>query len=373
MKFVPTEKLKIGMRLAKPIYNKTGVMLYERDTKLTSQGIESIKNFDLIGIYILEEAEPLPPLTEEDREFERFQTVSVFSLKEILTTIKAGKKPDKLETLVLEITKRFGDRKGKITFTQNLRSPEDTVYKHSLNVAILSAVIASKLELKGDTFHDIIVAALLHDIGSLDIPKELLMKPQEELTEEEVKRIYKFRDDGYKDLRDVMDLNSNISKNISYLLRDIKDLKNSVLTGGKKVDSSVEVLKVAYTFDNLTAMKYGQEPKSDIEAYKAIKQPGCGLNSTVVRALTKAIYIVPVGCSVQFENGEKGIVLTENTDDILRPFILNFSDNTIHNLIEGKEYEKYQIKDVLKTLDNRYIMTDKYEEYLKQLNAGEVK
>ena len=49
------------MRLAKPIYNRMGVLLYERDTRLTIQGINSIENFGLIGIFILEPAEPLPP------------------------------------------------------------------------------------------------------------------------------------------------------------------------------------------------------------------------------------------------------------------------------------------------------------------------
>jgi len=89
--FVPTDDLKVGMRLAKPIYNKNGVLLYERNTKLTLQGIYSVKNFELIGLYILEPAEPLPPMTPEDIEFERFQTMAVFSIKDDLKSIKDGK------------------------------------------------------------------------------------------------------------------------------------------------------------------------------------------------------------------------------------------------------------------------------------------
>ena len=53
MQFVKTADLKPGMRLAKPIYNKMGVLLYERDTLLTMQGINSIENFGLIGILFL--------------------------------------------------------------------------------------------------------------------------------------------------------------------------------------------------------------------------------------------------------------------------------------------------------------------------------
>ncbi len=66
MRFIKTDDLRAGMRLAKPIYNKNGVLLYERNSELTLPGISSIKNFGLIGIYILEPAEPVPPLSRED-------------------------------------------------------------------------------------------------------------------------------------------------------------------------------------------------------------------------------------------------------------------------------------------------------------------
>ena len=64
MKFVEAAELKNGMRLARPIYNKKGVLLFERDSRLTQQTIESVRNFGLLGVYILEPAEPLPPMSE---------------------------------------------------------------------------------------------------------------------------------------------------------------------------------------------------------------------------------------------------------------------------------------------------------------------
>ena len=59
MIYVKAEDLKVGMRLARPIYNKRGILLYGRNDKITRQGIESVKNFGLIGLYVLEPAEPL--------------------------------------------------------------------------------------------------------------------------------------------------------------------------------------------------------------------------------------------------------------------------------------------------------------------------
>lgn len=374
MKFVPSDQLKVGMRLAKPIYNKKGVMLYERDSKLTGQGIVSIQNFGLIGIYILEPAEPLPPLSEEDREFERYQTVAVFKLKEILDKIKAGNMPMDIEMFAAEILKRYGSLKEKVNFMQNLRSNEDNVYKHSLNVAILSALITGKMTFTYEEQKNIVIAALLHDIGSLDISDALLSKPESQWTDEDIAIAEKCRDNGYRILRDLSSFDSEIMKNVSYLLRGIKDAKSPGFDTDKKPkDMAVEVLKVAYMYDVMTAMKYGDEPHSEIAAFKYLRHPRNKMSQQVVTAMTYAINIVPTGCTVQFENGRKGIVLVDNPDDILRPFILSFYDNQIYNLADGKIYEEYQIQDVLKTLDNRYIMTDEYQKYLDRLETGSEK
>ena len=373
MIFVPTDELKSGMRLAKPIFNRQGVMLYERDTRLTTQGINSIKNFGLIGIYILEPAEPLPPLSEEDREFERFQTVSVFTLQEILQDIRDGAQPGKLEGLTADIIRRFGRQKDKFNFTQNLRSVEDNVYKHSLNVAILAAAIYGKLAHNTEMQRYCVIAGLLHDIGSLDIPAPISRKKREELTDEDMAVIDRCREEGYRTLRENCDLDSEVMKDISYLLRDLKELRNGSYKEPKTPDLQLETLKLAYYFDTLTAMKYGEEPQSDIAAYKYLHHPRNHMNQQVVRALTQAIHIVPMGCTVQFTDRNKGIVLTENGDDILRPFVLSFHDNRIYNLADGKVYEKIQIADVLKTMDNRYIMTDRFAEYQEAMKRGEVK
>ena len=49
MQFIRTEELKTGMRLARPIYNKAGVLLFERNSRLSTQAIESVRNFGLLG------------------------------------------------------------------------------------------------------------------------------------------------------------------------------------------------------------------------------------------------------------------------------------------------------------------------------------
>ena len=173
MQYIKINQLKPGMRLARPVYNKMGVMLFERNTKLTRQGIASIENFGLWGIYILEPAEPLPPLSKEDIEMERFFTVSTFRLKDDLSLLTNNMAPQNIMSLSQTILRNFGSLDHKINFLRTLRSNGDYVYKHSLNTAILAAMMVHKLHYSYAEQLAIVCAALLHDAGMLMVPDEV--------------------------------------------------------------------------------------------------------------------------------------------------------------------------------------------------------
>ena len=200
MQFVKTADLKPGMRLAKPIYNKMGVLLYERDTLLTMQGINSIENFGLIGIFILEPAEPVPPLSREDLEFEQFQTIYVFKLKENMDRLQANQAPVSLSDLVRDIQTHYGSLDHKLNFAQNLRSSADFVYKHSISVGILCAMITNQMHLPAAEQTALITAALLYDFGYLYVPQTVLDKG-DDLTTADKDFIQLNLERGYETLR----------------------------------------------------------------------------------------------------------------------------------------------------------------------------
>lgn len=358
MLFIKQENLKIGMRLAKPIYNKKGVLLYERNSKLTSQGIESIKNFGLIGIYILEPAEPLPPMTKDDVEFERFQTMCVFSIQEELMFIKEKGKYAKLPFLADTIIHSYGILDHKINFVQNLRSSEDYVYKHSLNVAILSALIGHKLNMRREELSDTICAAIIHDIGKLNIPPEV-MKKGKNLTTQEAASARHFEYAALDMIDQACRTYSASVKRIvqqAFLQRD--NYINHKPIDLDKVIKGAKVLIVAEAFDTLTAMNYNEEPASEVKALRELMQNPEIYDEQVVDALIKSVNFLSEGCSVELSNGEKGLVLAANESDILKPMILLFRDNSIVDLRQQLIYDDLEIKDVMKTLDNRNIMDE---------------
>lgn len=77
----------------------------------------------------------------------------------------------------------------------------------------------------------------------------------------------------------------------------------------------------------------------------------------VVEALIKSVNILFAGVSVELNTGDKALILAENPQDVLRPMVLNFRDNTILDL-SLRSNAKIKIVDITKTLDNRYVMDD---------------
>lgn len=350
MIFVRVDDLKPGMRLGKPIYNKNGVLLHERNSKLTVQSIVGVKNFGLIGLYILEPAEPVPPMTEDDIQFERFQTVSVFSIRDDLKLMIAGKEPKTLEWLVSLIIKNYGRLDRKINFIQNLRSSDDAVYKHSLNVAMLSAMIACQLKVTASVQNNIVKAALIHDVGQV-APNASSQILESELTVEIENAIQK----NTSDIIQRTDIQTDVRRLVAGLHDTLKkELEGKKLTVNE--DIALDVLFVAHAYDSMTAMKCHTEPTSEVMAIRELMDHDRKYNPKVVNALIKSINILNPGVCIELTNKKKGLVITENRESIMRPVVLCFEDNQLYDLSNQDVYSEVQIDDVMKTMDNRIKM-----------------
>ncbi len=357
MKFVKTEDLKIGMRLAKPIYNNKGVLLYDRNSKLTQQGIESVKNFKLIGIYVLEPAEPLPPQSEDDVEFEKFQMVTVFSVEEELRSIIERGKNNRLYNLAENIVRSYGRLDHKINFLQNLRSKEDFVYKHSLNVAILSAMICHKLNVRKEEMTETVLCAIIHDIGKLNADPELLVK--DDITEDEERELKHAEFEGLGLIESTFASTPNIKRVVMQAYKRLDAYyKGEEIDKNTKMVTGAKVLCVAEEYDRMTAINSAGEPQSELAQIRVMMDNPEYFDPDAVNALVASINLLGEGVCVELSNGEKALVISPNEQNIFRPMVLCFSTNTILDLAMTALYADIEIVDIMKTYDNRYVMKD---------------
>ncbi|MDE6641818.1 MAG: hypothetical protein K2K63_14990 [Acetatifactor sp.] len=353
MKFVEAAELKAGMRLARPIYNKKGVLLFERDSRLNSQTIDSVKNFGLLGVYILEPAEPLPPISEEDLEFERFQVATVYTILDELEQMISAKKSTRLQTLASTVIRKYGHLDGKVNFYQNLRSMEDYVCRHCLNTAILCAMITHVMNVRLDEQLLAVQSAIVHDIGKLMTPKEILFARED--TEAGRLKIYQDQLDGIAVLEEAITEGRSIRRVCTQAVKIGTDAENGRQELESKTSIATRILIVANRYDEMTAMDLQGKSQSEVKAIQEFRQHPEIYDEAVVDALIKSVNILFPGVSVELNTGDKALVLSENPEDILRPMVLTFCDNCIVDLSLSGNKDLYVV-DIMKTMDNRHVI-----------------
>ena len=299
-------------------------------------------------------------MSEEEMEFERFQTMAVFSIKESLDSIMSGKEPKQLMNQVDELIRRYGRLNHKIHFNQNLRSPEDYIYKHSLNVAILASLIAhrAKFDIMAQT--EIVVAAILHDLGKLSVRSELRSKT-EGLDEEEMGEVARAVITGI----DKISNSFNLPVGVKGVLMQLCQVQYLPENAPKKLLPAVQALLVANAYDEYTAMQIDMEPHTEVDAVRMLQGDPDKYNPEMVSHLLNSVQILYPGVCVELTNHDKGLVLTENDRDILRPMVLSFSKNEILNLNSDSVFSGIQIANIMKTMDNRIkIDPERLKEYM---------
>lgn len=355
MLFIKSEELKPGMRLAKPIYSKKGVLLYDRAAVLKDvQSIENIKSFGLIGVFVLEPAEPVPPMTQDDLDFERFQTVMYHEIMEEMDKIIKKKKQDKFPFICSQIIKNYGNLRKKITFHQSLRSTDDYIYKHGLNVAILAAIITHTMNVPLSEQNESVMAAVIHDIGKLTLTPDLQSKQIENSKERAL--IDEHEREGYKIIDEAFSFQPNIKRSCNQARKMLLDYEEDQPIQNHKMFTAAKVLTVAGYFDRETAVRLDVSPVSEVVVIRKMMQRSDVFDPKVVKALTDSLNILMPGISVELNTGEKALVIRTNDSDFLRPAVLSFRDNSIIDLSNRRAYGNLEIVDIMKTLDNRYVM-----------------
>ena len=166
---------------------------------------------------------------------------------------------------------------AKDTYTEN----------HSYRVSVYAATIAMSLNLPHERVEDVRAAALLHDIGKLDVSRELLYKAAR-LTKEEYEQMQQHVPKGVKMLEPV---GGSLRRVIPIVLahHDKFDGTGYHPTSGQGIPIEARILSVADVYDSLTSDRPYRKAMSPFEAKDIIvKGSGTDFDPQVVAAFTDA-------------------------------------------------------------------------------------
>lgn len=246
-----------------------------------------------------------------------------------------------------------------------IKNYDEYTYHHSVNVSVLSIAIGQKIGLSRKALTELGLVALFHDIGKMEIPKEILNKPTA-FTEEEWRVIKRH---PYWGARTILKLKGLDKTSIRSAVVAFEHHLNFDYSGYPKVRNPIRldffsrILTIADQYDAMTSSRvYARVPLAPDRALSIImERSGSQLDPILSKFFINMIGIYPVGSLVLLNTREMGLVYECNPLFADRPRVMIIVDSTgkkmkgfITDLTEKDPAGKY-LKSIVKTLDpNKY-------------------
>lgn len=215
---ITIEQVQQGMITVDDVLSPSGQLVVPKETMLNPRLISRLKLYNVKRLYVMipdnvaTELNKITPLTavnpiKVSREFKVFRhsyEEMAKNLEEVFQKVMTH--PDMKQDYsgvvnqVLNIAGTVKNTMHLMDTLQCLREYSDTVYIHSISVALISYVIASKKKYTSGELRLLITAALFHDIGKIHIPIEILNKPSK-LTSAEFELVKKHPQLSYEILK----------------------------------------------------------------------------------------------------------------------------------------------------------------------------
>ncbi|MDZ7859812.1 MAG: HD domain-containing protein [Candidatus Krumholzibacteriota bacterium] len=217
----------------------------------------------------------------------------------------AGKK-------VLELISEFDKDYYAILLLKSLKSFDTYTFNHSVNVAVISAAIASRAGYSEDVISTIGLAGLLHDVGKLCIPRDILHKPGG-LTPTEWLYVKRHPAEGAKILRE--EGGCSYVQRVAYEHHIGYNMSGypNVGKNRKLLDASF-IVQIADTYDALTTKRPYRKQLNPFEAVRSMQNMrGEQFHPHFMDLFMTVLGNLPIGKLVQLDNDETAVIV--DTDD----------------------------------------------------------
>ena len=223
-----------------------------------------------------------------------------------------------------------------LTYIQSMQGNDDSVYAHSINVALVSRAIGKWLKMGHDDLDDLTLAGLLHDIGKCNVPPEVLNKAGK-LTDEEFALIKKHPLDGRKMLKQCPDMDSR------YLNAALQHHERSDGSGyprgldDDEIDDFAAIVAIADVYDAMTATRAYRSAMSPFEVIAAFERDGlakyrAGYILTFLKKMAEAYQ----NSLVLLSDGRRGRVIYTHKHHLSMP-IVELPDKSLVDLVEHRD------------------------------------
>ncbi|UTR15860.1 HD-GYP domain-containing protein [Salipaludibacillus sp. LMS25] len=345
MKLMPLDKITHEARLAEPIYNEEGKTLLNRGMVLSEKVVERLKEKGVTFVYIEDEvtADLYPEELLTPYEHQKMLTTIQENFKDISnkmatgTTINMDEYSSSFSKIVKGILEKVAANNEAISLLTNILSFDSSIFQHSLNVSILSLALGKKLKLNMHELYELGLGALLHDIGKLGIPADVLNKT-DALNADEYEIIKEHTVLGFNMIRKCGTL-PLLSAHCAYQHHEKVDGSGypRQLTANE-IHLYAKIISIADVFDAVTSNRVYRKALLPHEGLELLfSGANIVFDQQLVELFTKTVVIYPIGLEVQLSDGRTGIVAKTHAYLPSRPVVRVVTGSMPYDLDLSKE------------------------------------
>ncbi|WP_242833053.1 HD-GYP domain-containing protein [Desulfosporosinus acidiphilus] len=352
--------LTVGMPASADLFDKAGVLLLHKGQPVT-EGIGDLLRKRKVYIWDKQEDDEYPsrnsgkPFPKDVYEGLVGSLWNIFHEAKLITAEQIEKTIVLVETIVeqLKPLNVYLNLDVVPLDLEQFRNYDYGTFVHSLNVAILATMTGMRLRYPETKLKHLTLGALLHDLGKLNIPKEILNKPGN-LTENELAIMRRHPQLGAEMLE-----NCNLLTSIMDTV--IKHHERWNGTGypfglnKQKIHLDAQIVAVTDVFEALTA---DRPYRKGLPPYYALEMIIAGAdkayNPQVVKAFRESLILYPENSVVTLNTGEIGVVAAVPMQMPTRPLVRLLLDN------KGRTINKTQYVDLMQDL-TRFIGRVEYD------------
>lgn len=337
MRLVPINCIKEGSFLAKTIYDTNGRILLASGFKLTKPVLRRVEQNGIISLYINDgySEEEIEDFIKPELRQKAIKTIKSNFEGLLKYTGNLNNNPgrfnqradvkikyrciEEITRIADEIVEELLGQKNILINLVDIKSMDNYTYEHSINVTVLALILGLELKYDKKRLLDLAIGAMLHDIGKIFMPKEILLK-NDRLTDKEYGIVKQHPVDGYEYVKDSYDL-SILSRNI--ILQHHEKVDGTGYPFGIKGDKThdyVKIVSIADVYDALTSDRPYRRAMPPGEAMEYLMgSADRHFDFNMVKAFVKKIIPYPVGTLVKLSNGYVALVEETRQEAPLRP------------------------------------------------------
>lgn len=261
----------------------------------------------------------------EFKKFEKnYRSVTAMLRLEFQTlTDPATKKYDfeKLINLVYELADSSYSATHIFDLLHCMRDYDDSIYVHCLNVALIAHTLGIWLNFDDTTLRQLTLAGIVHDIGKINIPNEILTKPGK-LTDEEFEEIKRHPSYGVDILRPfISDFRILDGVALHHERNDGSGYPNHLTSTA--IPQFAKVLAIADVYDAMTALRSYRASISPFDVVANFEKEGYAkYDSEYLLPFLEHIANAYIGVPVLLSNGLVGEVVMINRMKLSKPMVL---------------------------------------------------